>query len=96
MTKGETMDSYTVVIEPDEDAYHAFVPALPGCHTFGETVDEALLFIKEAIALYIEGHGSKTGKFALHFETTTDRRNKRMRSTDNIRLFLKSAVVLQR
>ena len=57
------MDSYTVVIEPDEDAYHAFVPTLPGCHTFGETVDEALLFIKEAIALYIEGHGSKTGKF---------------------------------
>ena len=49
------MDSFTVVIEPDEDAYHAFVPALPGCHTFGDTVDEALLFIKEAIALYIEG-----------------------------------------
>ncbi len=49
------MDSFTVVIEPDEDVYHAFVPALPGCHTFGETVDETLLFIKEAIALYIEG-----------------------------------------
>ncbi|HIE55729.1 MAG TPA: type II toxin-antitoxin system HicB family antitoxin [Chromatiaceae bacterium] len=49
------MNSFTVVIEPDEDAYHAFVPALPGCHTFGETVDEVLMFIKEAIALYIEG-----------------------------------------
>jgi antitoxin HicB len=49
------MNSFTVVIEPDEDAYHAFVPALPGCHTFGQTVDEALLFIKEAISLYIEG-----------------------------------------
>lgn len=49
------MDSFTVVIEPDEDAYHAFVPALPGCHTFGDTVDEALMHIKEAMALYIEG-----------------------------------------
>lgn len=48
------MDSFTVVIEPDEDAYHASVPALPGCHTFGETVDAALLFINEAIALYLE------------------------------------------
>ncbi len=49
------MNSFTVVIEPDEDAYHAFVPALPGCHIFGQTVDEALLFIKEAISLYVEG-----------------------------------------
>jgi predicted RNase H-like HicB family nuclease len=46
---------YTVVIEPDEDAYHAYAPTLPGCHTFGDTVDEALRHIQEAIALYIEG-----------------------------------------
>jgi len=32
---------FTVVIEPDEDAFHAYVPALPGCHTFGSTVEEA-------------------------------------------------------
>ncbi len=29
------MRNYTVVIEPDEDGYHGFVPSLPGCHTFG-------------------------------------------------------------
>ena len=45
---------FTVVIEPDEDAYHAYVPALPGCHTFGSTVEEAQANIKEAIALHIE------------------------------------------
>ena len=45
---------FTIVIEPDEDAYHAYVPALPGCHTFGETVEEAQVNIKEAIALHIE------------------------------------------
>ena len=46
---------YTVVIEPDEDAYHAFVPALPGCHTFGATVDEARANIIEAMGLHVEG-----------------------------------------
>jgi predicted RNase H-like HicB family nuclease len=24
--------NFTVVIEPDEEGFHAFVPALPGCH----------------------------------------------------------------
>jgi predicted RNase H-like HicB family nuclease len=45
---------FTVVIEADEDAYHAYVPALPGCHTFGATLDEARENIAEAIALHIE------------------------------------------
>jgi predicted RNase H-like HicB family nuclease len=45
---------YTVVIEPDEDAYHAFVPALPGCHTFGATVEEARTNILEAMELHVE------------------------------------------
>ena len=45
---------FTVVIEPDEDVFHAFVPALPGCHTFGMTVDEARANIAEAMQLHIE------------------------------------------
>jgi predicted RNase H-like HicB family nuclease len=45
---------FTVVIEPDGDAYHAYVPALPGCHTSGNTVEEAYANIKEATALHIE------------------------------------------
>lgn len=48
------MSSYTVVIEPDEDVFHAYVPSLPGCHTFGDTIDEALAHIQEAIMLYLE------------------------------------------
>ena len=44
---------FTVVIEPDEEAFHAFVPALPGCHTFGMTVDEARTNIAEAMELHI-------------------------------------------
>ncbi len=48
--RGIQMTNYqfTVVIEPDEEGFHAFVPALPGCHTFGATVEEARANILEA------------------------------------------------
>lgn len=53
--------SYTfrVVIEEDEfedgaKAFHASCPALPGCHTWGTTYQEALANVEEAVALYIE------------------------------------------
>lgn len=49
-----TVYQFTVVIEPDEDAFHAYAPALPGCHTFGTTVEEARANIAEAITLHVE------------------------------------------
>ena len=46
---------YTVILEREEDGgYHAFVPALPGCHTQGDTVDEALDNAREAIQVYLD------------------------------------------
>lgn len=53
--------NFTVVIEPDEKGFHAFVPALPGCHTFGDTLDEARVNIAEAMELHIESM-SKDGE----------------------------------
>ena len=44
----------TVVVEPDGDGYHAKVPALPGCGTWGKTQEEARRLIREAIQLYFE------------------------------------------
>ena len=41
-------------IEKDEHGYYAYCPALEGCQTQGDTVEEALSNIKEAIELYIE------------------------------------------
>lgn len=38
----------------NEGGYTVFVPSLPGCITYGETVDEAIDMAKEAIELYIE------------------------------------------
>jgi len=49
-----TIYQFTVVIEPDEDGFHAYVPALPGCHTFGDTIDEARANVVEAMELHLE------------------------------------------
>ena len=43
-----------ILVEPDGDEYHAYCPALPGLHTAGATVDEALSNAREAASAYIE------------------------------------------
>jgi len=46
---------YTVVLEQEDDGgYVVNVPALPGCVSQGDTRDEALKNIREAIGLYVE------------------------------------------
>jgi predicted RNase H-like HicB family nuclease len=46
---------YTVILEREEDGgYHASCPILKGCHTQGDTLDEAVANIKEAMAAYLE------------------------------------------
>ncbi len=48
---------YTIVLqpEPEEGGYSVIVPALPGCHTQGDTLEEAIANAREAIQCYIEG-----------------------------------------
>ena len=50
------MKSYTyrVIIESDGKAYHGFVPALPGCHTCGSTIEKTRANLRDAISLYLE------------------------------------------
>ena len=43
-----------VIIEKDINGYYAYCPELEGCHTQGETFDEVMKNIKEAIELYVE------------------------------------------
>ena len=44
-----------VVLEPSEEGgYTALVPALPGCISEGDSKDEAIKNIQEAVALYLE------------------------------------------
>jgi predicted RNase H-like HicB family nuclease len=45
---------YTVIIyESEEGGYWAKVPALPGCYSQGETIDETLVNVKDAIESHI-------------------------------------------
>jgi predicted RNase H-like HicB family nuclease len=47
--------TYRVLLNREpEGGYTVNVPTLPGCITYGETVDEAMAMAKEAIELYIE------------------------------------------
>ncbi len=46
---------YRVVLEPQEEGgYTVYVPSLPGCVSQGETNEEALANIKEAIEVYLK------------------------------------------
>lgn len=46
---------YTIILEPESDGgYHVYCPALRGCHSQGDTLDEATENIREAIEAYIE------------------------------------------
>lgn len=45
---------YMVVIEKGSSSYGAFVPDLPGCIAVGETEEEALTLIEEAIQFHLE------------------------------------------
>ncbi len=47
--------SYRVLLTKEvEGGYTVTVPTLPGCITYGETVDEAISMAREAIDLYLE------------------------------------------
>lgn len=47
--------TYRVLLTPeDEGGFSVSVPALPGCFTQGETIEEAMEMAKEAISLFVE------------------------------------------
>ncbi len=45
---------FSVVVEHDADGYVAMCPELQGCYTQGETYEETLANIREAILLHVE------------------------------------------
>jgi predicted RNase H-like HicB family nuclease len=45
---------FAVVVEKDEDGYFVFCPELQGCYSQGETYEEAIENITDAIRLHVE------------------------------------------
>jgi predicted RNase H-like HicB family nuclease len=51
----QNIRTYRVVLRKEpEGSFTVLVPALPGCITYGETVEEAMKMAEEAIELYVE------------------------------------------
>jgi predicted RNase H-like HicB family nuclease len=63
-----------VILEPENDGgYCVWVPALPGCVSQGDTVEEALANIREAIQCYVQSalkHGEPLPDESLMREAT--------------------------
>ncbi len=60
-----------VVIEKDEQGYYAYCPELEGCQTQGETFEETLKNIREAVELYLETLSEDEIKASLSKEIVT-------------------------
>jgi len=66
--------TYRILLRKEpEGGYTVLVPALPGCVTYGETLDQAIEMAKEAIDLYLESlqsHGEDIPREDGTFEYT--------------------------
>lgn len=49
------MRRYLVVLEKGESNYGAYLPDLPGCVALGDTLEETLALMREALAMHLEG-----------------------------------------
>jgi predicted RNase H-like HicB family nuclease len=43
-----------VIVEPDDNGFHAYCPTLKGLHTFGESEEEAVANARDAATAYLE------------------------------------------
>jgi predicted RNase H-like HicB family nuclease len=61
----------SVVIEKDEHGFYAWCPELKGCQSQGDTLEETIANIKEAIELYLETLPESERDFLLSREILT-------------------------
>ncbi len=47
--------NYAVIVENEEDSFGAYVPDLPGCVAVGDTREEVMQLIREAIEFHLDG-----------------------------------------
>ena len=55
MEQKRIVQNFEVILEPEkEGGYHVYCPLLKGCHSYGDTKEEAMEKIKETIELWLE------------------------------------------
>ncbi len=60
-----------VIIEKDNFGYYAYCPDLEGCHSQGDTLEEVMDNIKEAIELYVSTLSEEESNYYLSHEILT-------------------------
>lgn len=48
--------TFRTIIQKDGQGFHGFVPSLPGCHTYGNTIPEVRKNVKEAVQGWLEAN----------------------------------------
>ena len=61
----------SIVIERDEHGYYAYCPELDGCQSQGDSLDEIIRNMQEAVALYVETLSEEERKDLLSKEILT-------------------------
>jgi predicted RNase H-like HicB family nuclease len=67
MSNSKSLTYKLLLHKEPEGAYTVMVPALPGCITYGEDIDQAIEMAKEAIELYISSVSSYSASRANGF-----------------------------
>ena len=52
--KARVRDFDVIIVKDPEGGYYAYVPQLPGCYSQGDSIEETIENVKEAIELYLE------------------------------------------
>lgn len=60
-----------IIIETDQEGYYAYAPELEGCQTQGNTLEEVMANIREAVELYLETMDEEERKQRLSKEILT-------------------------
>lgn len=88
---------YTVILEPEVDgSYSIHCPVLVGCHSQGNTIDESLNNIKEAILLVIDllkDEGKRVPKETPEIVTEEIRQILKARAEDGLPLVIETREV---
>ena len=50
----KSLQDYTIVIRPDDNTFVAYVPAIEGCHAWGETAEAARAELDNVFAMILE------------------------------------------
>ena len=51
------METFVVVIEKANENYSVYLPDVPGCISTGDSIEETIVNIKDALEFHLEGFG---------------------------------------